>query len=145
MDYELPQVDKIAETILKDLVRPDQIGRELIPAMDRYADLEQNGFDLAEEDFDFILLKRRQGYLTEGWTDISGLEILVFAKTTSRAMWLADQVTKKLLDAETETFDGFTIDFVAVLSGPEERSSLELPDRVVEKTFELHIRVKWKD
>lgn len=143
-DYELPEVDKIAEKILRGLVRKDQIGRELVPAVDRYFDLEENGFDLKEEEFDFILLKRRQGYLTEDYTDISGLEVLVFAKTTSRAMWLSNQVTKRLLDAETQTFDGWLIDFVAVLAGPEEDSSLELPERVVEKSFELHIRVKWK-
>lgn len=144
-DYELPDVEAITAEILKDLVGPDQIGTQRRKAFDRYESMLNSTKEYRLEDFDYILLKRRQGYLTDAMTDISGMEIRCIGKDRSRAMHLMDAVTKRMLGSEGEDFLGFLIDFCTVLSGPEEESTRLEDDLEIEKGFELHIRVKWKD
>lgn len=143
-DYELPIVEEIVASVLKGIVPEDKIGVNHVETFERFADLSQTNYYLEESDFDFILLKRRSGYLTDAFTDIAGVDITCFAVDRNRALKLSNEVTKRLFDAETNTFDGWTIDFVQVLSGPEEDIPLYLEDRVIKKTFEIHIRVKWR-
>lgn len=143
-DYELPEAEKIVEVILKGLVPDDKIGINHVETFNRFQDLTDSNYYLEESDFDFILLKRRSGYLTDSFTDIIGLDVTCFGIDRDRALRLSNEVTKRLFKAETNTFDGWTIDFVQVLSGPEEDLPLFLEDRTIKKTFEIHIRVKWR-
>ena len=142
-DYDIPRVTDIAEKVLDGLVPEGQIGTARAPVYDLYQDMDVYE-QVDESDFDFILLKRRLGYLDQNsFTDIAGLEVQTFAKTVDRAEDLMEAVTKRLLEAEYTTVDGFQIDYVEILNGPEEGYPEVMDDRMVEKNFELQIRVRW--
>lgn len=142
-DYDLPNIDSlVGEHILKGVLPPERINNVRI--FDTYAyeaEWEEEGYDL--EDSSFIVVRRRAGYLTDSFTDISGVEVQVWAKTRPEADRLMNEVTKRILAAEGNTFDNFLVDFAVVLNGPEEQYPPTMDDRSIEKSFELHVRVNW--
>lgn len=145
-DYEEPDVEEIAAEILRGLVDDDQIGVRLIDVNDEFLrEYELNQGELpSEEDLDYIMLRRMGGYVDEDtFTDISGLDLTVFTKQRSRGKRLMQQATRRLLAAQDETFNGFNIDIVRVLNGPNPDQLLIVDDSVIDKTFEFQIRVKW--
>lgn len=145
-DYELPDVERIVEEILKDLVKPGQIGPLKVETFDIYMDLlNEDSPELDLSDFDFIQINRRLGYLTDSFTDIAGLDVQVWSKTRSRAVELMNAVTKRLIAAETQTYLGFDVDYVELLSGPDTNRLEMMEETMLDKSFEIHIRVKWKD
>lgn len=154
-DYELPDIDRIVEVILDGLVKPGKIGPLKVETYDQYMTLLHGDEDLDLSEYDFIQINRRQGYLTDSFTDISGLDVQVWSKTRSRAVWIMDQVTKRLLASEYQTYSyenlhtgetlSFDIDFCIVLNGPDADRIDVMEETMVSKAFELHTRVMWKD
>lgn len=144
-EFEFPDVERIVADIVGDLVKPDQIGVDKVEGYDKFNYINKNGEVSSLEAHDFIVLSREGGYLDqESFTDIIGLDVQCWGKTRSRAIYLSNEVTKRLLRAETMTHLGFVIDYVEILRGPEEdKQKLVMDDRVVLKAFEIHIRVKW--
>lgn len=147
-DYDLPPLEEIVAEIIKGVVRDDQIGTERVKDIERYvqdmADDYENPLPVDDDYFDFVLLRRRAGYLTDTFTDVSGLDVEVWARTRSRAISIMNEITKRIINAEGWTFLGFLIDFSMVLNGPEEDPSMITDERMVRKSFEFNIRVKWK-
>lgn len=156
-DYELPDVERIVEAILDGLVPEGQLGPIKIETFDTYMNLMHGEspplLDLTA--YDYIQINRKQGYLTDSFTDISGLDVEVWSKSRSRSVKLMDKVTKRLLAANGETFWytdretgkelDFLVDFCVVLNGPETDRIELMEETMTGKSFELHIRVKWKD
>lgn len=144
-DFDLPDIERIVADIIGDLVRPEQIGVDKTEPYGKFNYIDENGEVSALEAHDFIVLSREGGYLDQdSFTDIIGLEVECWGKTRSRAISLSNEVTKRILRAETMTHLGFVIDYVEILRGPEEdKGKILLDDRVVLKAFEIHIRVKW--
>lgn len=144
-DFDLPDIERIVADIVGDLVRPEQIGVDKTEPYGKFNYIDENGEVSALEAHDFIVLSREGGYLDQdSFTDIIGLEVECWGKTRSRAINLSNEVTKRILRAETMTHLGFVIDYVEILRGPEEdKGKILLDDRVVLKAFEIHIRVKW--
>lgn len=144
-DFEFPVIERIVADIIKGVVRPEQMGVDKVEPYSKFNALDENGEVTPLEAHDFIVLSREGGYLDqESYTDIIGLEVECWGKTPSRAMHLSNEVTKRILAAETMTHLGFVIDYVEILRGPEEdKQKLVFDDRVVLKAFEIHIRVKW--
>lgn len=144
-DFDLPDIERIVADIVGDLVRPEQIGVDKTEPYGKFNYIDENGEVSALEAHDFIVLSREGGYLDQdSFTDIIGLEVECWGKTRSRAISLSNEVTKRILRAETMTHLGFVIDYVEILRGPEEdKGKILLDDRVVLKAFEIHIRVKW--
>lgn len=144
-DFDLPDIERIVADIIGDLVRPEQIGVDKTEPYGKFNYIDENGEVSALEAHDFIVLSREGGYLDQdSFTDIIGLEVECWGKTRSRAINLSNEVTKRILRAETMTHLGFVIDYVEILRGPEEdKGKILLDDRVVLKAFEIHIRVKW--
>lgn len=144
-DFDLPDIERIVADIIGDLVRPEQVGVDKTEPYGKFNYIDENGEISALEAHDFIVLSREGGYLDqESFTDIIGLEVECWGKTRSRAIHLSNEVTKRILRAETMTHLGFVIDYVEILRGPEEdKGKILLDDRVVLKAFEIHIRVKW--
>lgn len=149
--YVEPVVEKIAEDILKDLVGPNQIGVTLVDQADEFLrdfnDAQAQGVNLPTvADTDFILLRRQGGYLDmDSYTDISGLDVFVFARTRSRAQRLLADASQLLLRAEHKAHLGFFIDKVEVLNGPNAEGIELMTDSVMMRTFEFHMRVKFID
>lgn len=157
-DYNLPDVERIVEQILGDLVKPGQIGPLKVETFDHYMNLmDSDSPETYLEDFDFIQINRRLGYLAEdmGFTDIAGLDVQTWSKTRSRAARLMNEVTKKLLASETQTYTyqdvdtgewhSFDIDHVEILSGPDMNRVEMIEETMMSKSFEMQIRVEWKD
>lgn len=156
-DYELPDVERIVEAILDGLVPKGQLGPLKIETYDTYMNLMhgENAPILDLAGYDFIQINRRHGYLTDSFTDISGLDVQVWSKTRSRSVKLMDRVTRRLIASQGETFIytdletgeelDFLIDFCVVLNGPETDRIELMEETMTGKSFELHIRVKWKD
>lgn len=146
-EYDLPDVERIAAEILRGIVRDDQIGPQRVDVFSEYLDgingTRESGM-VSLEDFDFIQLKRRAGYLDDTWTDIAGLEVDVWAKTRDRAVFLMNEVTKRILASEWTSVDGFPIDHVELLNGPEFDPTAITDERNVTNNYELQIRVRWK-
>lgn len=144
-DFEFPDIERIVADIIGDLVRPEQIGVDKTEPYGKFNYVDANGEISMLEAHDFIVLSREGGYLDQdSFTDIIGLEVECWGKTRSRAIYLSNEVTKRILRAETMTHLGFVIDYVEILRGPEEdKGKILLDDRVVLKAFEIHIRVKW--
>ncbi|MDD2325908.1 MAG: hypothetical protein PHW63_07920 [Alphaproteobacteria bacterium] len=144
-DFDLPDIERIVADIIGDLVRPEQIGVDKTEPYGKFNYIDENGEVSALEAHDFIVLSREGGYLDQdSFTDIIGLDVECWGKTRSRAISLSNEVTKRILRAETMTHLGFVIDYVEILRGPEEdKGKILLDDRVVLKAFEIHIRVKW--
>lgn len=142
-DYDLPHLEKIVQEVLSGLVPDDQIGVERERTFDMFMNRLEGPGDYEVEDFDFILLRRRLGYFAEPITDVGNIEITTWARNRDRAMELADEVHHRIMGAEHSTVDGFMIDYVGVLNGPEETFPPMLDDHVVEKNYEIHTRVRW--
>ena len=144
-DFDLPDIERIVADIIGDLVRPEQIGVDKTEPYGKFNYIDENGEVSGLEAHDFIVLSREGGYLDQdSFTDIIGLDVECWGKTRSRAISLSNEVTKRILRAETMTHLGFVIDYVEILRGPEEdKGKILLDDRVVLKAFEIHIRVKW--
>lgn len=154
-DYELPDTERVVEQILDGLVKPEQIGPLKVETFDEYMTLlhgEQPGLYL--QDYDFIQINRRLGYLTDSFTDIAGLDVQVWSKTRSRAMKLMNEVTKRMLASQGETYSyvdeegethSFDVDYVEVLSGPDMNRTEMLEEMMLDKSFEIQMRVEWKD
>lgn len=144
-DFEFPDTEKIIGKIIEGVVRPEQMGVDKVDPYGKFNALDPNGEIKALEAHDFIVLSREGGYLDQdSFTDIIGLEVECWGKTRSRAIELSNEVTKRILAAEHETFLGFMIDYVEILRGPEEnKQKILFDERVVLKAFEIHIRVKW--
>lgn len=147
-DYDLPDAERIVAKILSGIVREDQIGPLRVDVYQRYHQrLAEQGEDptINIEDFDFISIARRQGYLDDaGITDITGIEIDVWAKTRSRALRIMHEVTKRMRAAELTSVDGFEIDLVETLNGPEFDTSVVMDERNINQSFTVEIRVRWK-
>lgn len=144
-EYELPDLERIVAEILTGIVSEERIGPYLLDTFDSYVDLtELDKEGVKDEDFEFIMIRRRQGYLDDSFTDITGVEVLCFAKTRSRSIQMMDEVTHRILGAEQTTVQGFPIDFCIVLSGPEDDSVFVTDEKITRKSFEMQIRVKWK-
>lgn len=145
-DYEEPDIERIAAEILDGIVGDDQIGVKLIDSADEFfREYVETGGNLPQiSDLDYILLRRTGGYLDQStWTDIANLDVMVFTKTRSRGQKIMGEVTKRLLRAELNGFLGFHVDFVQVLNGPNPDGPQTMDDNVIEKAFEIHVRVKW--
>lgn len=148
VDYELPKVERlIGEAVAPGIVKDGQYGTDRVEAMEKF-----NAFDpetqtvRAVEAFDYLVFSREGGYVVDNHTkdSIVGLRVDCWAKTRSRAEDLMHMVVKRLYELEGDTIDGFDIDYVESLRGPEEdKSQLIHDERVYTKDFELHIGAKW--
>lgn len=143
-DFDRPDIEKVVGELLMDLVPEGQIGTNKVEIFNRYSSALNSDLIVSEEDFDFILLKRQGGYLTDEFTDIIGLDVQAWSLTRDRATKLMSEITKRILGAEHQTVAGFLFDFVSCLRGPEEDPPRAVEDKVVEQAFEIHIRVRWK-
>jgi hypothetical protein len=142
-DYDTPDVEKIAADIIGGVVPEGRIGNTRIwdyPAME--TEIREQGF-FDPMDYVFVTVRRRGGYFTDSMTDISGIEFQVWAKDRAVAQTVMNEITKRMLHAEGEDHLGFVVDYVTVLNGPEEQYPPSMDDRCVEKTLEMHIRVRW--
>lgn len=156
-DYELPDIERIVEQVLGGLVKPGNIGPIRVETFDMYMTmLEDDPPGAYLEDFDFIQINRRLGYLNEdSYTDVAGLDVEVWSKTRGRASTLMKDVTKRLLrsegniygytDSDTGEYHEFDIDHVEILSGPDMNKVEMLEETMMSKSFELQVRVEWKD
>lgn len=95
------------------------------------------------KDFDYILIRRRLGYLSDSYTDIMGLQLKFFAKDFRRAQMLCDEATKRILASPGTELAGFLVDFAVVLTGPDREDPLLDDEIELDKSFEIHARVKW--
>jgi hypothetical protein len=142
-DYTMPDWERIVAAILEDLVDPKQIGTSREKAFDRFENMTTAKRRYKIKDFDYILLHRDAGYLTDSFTDISSVELSFIAKDRSRAMWLAGEATKRILAAPRRSWAGFYVDNAREISGAEQQATRLDDDFEVEKAFELHARVRW--
>ena len=111
-----------------------------------FNELDPSGEVTAVEAHDYIVFSREGGYMVDDHTkdSVIGLRIDCWAKTRSRAEDIMNEVVKRVVALEGETLDGFDIDYVESLRGPEEDKNLLIHDeRVMTKDFELHIGAKW--
>lgn len=147
IDYELPKIEKlIAPVIAKGLVHENQYGTDRIAPYQKFNVLDEEGVITAVEANDFIVFAREGGYVVDDHSKdtLAGLRIDCWAKTRSRAEDMMNEVVKRMLRLEGQTIDGFDIDYVESLRGPEEERDLVVNDeRVFTKAFELHIGAKW--
>lgn len=147
IDYELPKVERlIAPVLAEGLVRDNQYGTDRVTPYDLFNELSPEGEVKAVEAHDYITFSREGGYVVDDHTkdSIVGLRIDCWAKTRSRAEDLMNEVVKRVLKLEGESIDGFSIDYVESLRGPEEDKNMLVHDeRVFTKDFELHIGAKW--
>lgn len=154
-DYYIPDIEKILNELLKDLVRPNNIGPIKVETFDEYMNLMASDEEYDLSAYDFIQINRRMGYFTESFTDISGIDIQTWSRTRDRSVRLMSEVTKRLLaserktvfytDSETGELLDFDIDFVQTLNGPDTNRYDLMEETVSDKSFEMHVRVKWKD
>lgn len=142
-DYTIPDWERIVAAILEDLVGPKQIGTSREKAFDRFENMTTAKRRYKIKDFDYILLHRDAGYLTDSFTDISSVELSFIAKDRARAMWLAGEATKRILAAPRHSWAGFYVDNAREISGAEQQATRLDDDFEVEKAFELHARVRW--
>lgn len=144
-DYDRPDAPKVVREILKGLVPDDQMGTDVVDSYGRFYEVDAmaplpGGAMNSQE---FIVLRRKGGYLTQEYTDVIGLEIHTLARTRDRSEQLIQDVSKRILKAEGEDFAGFLIDFSMTLAGPEEDKIDSMDDRIMVESFELHVRVNW--
>lgn len=141
-DFERPPVPKIVGEILSGILPPKQMGTDFVDAFGRFYEQDEMA-PINIEDMDFIVYRRKGGYLTPEFTDIIGLEVHTFARTRERSENLMAQVDKAILRAEGNDYAGFLIDFSMTLNGPEEDRIDTMDDRVMVQSYELHSRVNW--
>lgn len=141
-DFERPDAPKVVREILSGIVPDDQMGTDYVDAYGRF--YEQDGHEaISIEDMDFIVIRRKGGYLTQEFTDVIGLEIHTLARTRDRTERLMREVSKRILLAEGNDYAGFQVDFSMTLAGPEDDKIDSMDDRIMVESFELHIRVNW--
>lgn len=142
-DYDVPDVEKIIGKAIEGVVPDDRIGNTRIWDYEPLEEeiRERGGF--RPEDYTFVTIRRRGGYFTDSMTDIAGVEIQVWARDRSHGHKVMNEITQRVLRAEANTVDGFLIDYVSVLNGPEEAYPPSMDDRCIEKSLEVHIRVRW--
>lgn len=147
VDYELPKVERlIGPVIAEGLVKPNQYGIDRVAPYQMFNELDPSGEVTAVEAHDYIVFSREGGYMVDDHTkdSVIGLRIDCWAKTRSRAEDMMNEVVKRVIELEGQTLDGFDIDYVESLRGPEEDKNLLIHDeRVMTKDFELHIGAKW--
>lgn len=141
-DFERPDAPKVVREILSGIVPDDQMGTDYVDAYGRF--YEQDSHEpISIEDMDFIVIRRKGGYLTQEFTDVIGLEIHTLARTRDRTERLMREVSKRILLAEGNDYAGFQVDFSMTLAGPEDDKIDSMDDRIMVESFELHIRVNW--
>lgn len=147
-DFDMPDVEKIVATILSGLVPDRQIGPMKIDPMREYIewhDANRHDEGIKVEDFDFIQIKRRMGYLNDSMTtEVCSVDIDVWAKTRDRAVYLIHEATKRLLWSEGTTVNGHQICHVETLNGPEQDSNVMTYETNIVNTLEFQIDVRWK-
>lgn len=147
VDYELPKVERLLGPVIAEgLVKPNQYGIDRVTPYQMFNELDPSGEVTAVEAHDYIVFSREGGYVVDNHTKDStiGLRIDCWAKTRSRAEDIMNEVVKRVIALEGDTIDGFDIDYVESLTGPEEDKSQIIHDeRVMTKDFELHIGAKW--
>lgn len=147
VDYELPKAERLLGPVIAEgLVRPEQYGTDRVHPYQLFNELDSEGAVTAVEAHDYIVFSREGGYVVDDHTkdSIIGLRIDCWAKTRSRAEDLMNEVVKRVMSLEGQTLDGFDIDYVESLRGPEEdKSKLIHDERVMTKDFEIHIGAKW--
>ena len=147
VDYELPKVERLlGPAIAEGLVRPEQYGTDRVYPYQLFNELDPDGSVTAVEAHDYIVFSREGGYVVDNHTkdSIIGLRIDCWAKTRSRAEDMMNEVVKRVMALEGQTLDGFDIDYVESLRGPEEdKAQLIHDERVMTKDFEVHIGAKW--
>lgn len=145
--YELPNVEKlIGPVIAEGLVKPNQYGTDRIQPYQLFNKLDVDGVVTAVEAHDYIVFAREGGYVVDDHSkdSVVGLRIDCWAKTRSRAGDMMNEVVKRMLALEGQDIDGFSIDYVESLRGPEESQNQPIHDeRVFTKDFEVHIGAKW--
>lgn len=142
--FERPDPPMVMREMLEGLVPDQQMGTDYVDVYGRF--YEQNKDEYAPikmEDLDFILLRRKGGYLTPEFTDVIGLEVHTMARTRDRSLRLMHEVGRRILESEGKEYGGFLIDFGMTLNGPEEDNIDSMDDRIMIESFELHIRVNW--
>lgn len=147
VDYDLPKPERlIGPVIAEGLVGEEQYGIDRVHAYSLFNELSPDGTIEPVEAYDYIVFTREGGYVVDNHTkdSIIGFRIDCWAKTRSRAEDLANEVVKRMMNLEGQTIDGFDIDYVESLRGPEEDKSQIIHDeRVMTKDFEVHIGAKW--
>lgn len=145
--YELPNVERlIGPVIAEGLVKPNQYGTDRIQPYQLFNKLDVDGVVTAIEAHDYIVFSREGGYVVDDHSkdSVVGLRIDCWAKTRSRAGDMMNEVVKRMLELEGQDIDGFSIDYVESLRGPEESQNQPIHDeRVFTKDFEVHIGAKW--
>lgn len=146
--YELPKTERlIGDWIAPQIVGPKQYGTDRIAPYEKFNDFDEStGRIKALEAHDFIVFSREGGYVVDDHTkdSVVGLRIDCWAKTRSRAEDMINKLTMLMYEMEGETIDGFSIDYVEALRGPEEdESHLVQDERVMTVGFEVHIGAKW--
>lgn len=142
-NYILPDLEAMMNELLHDLVGEGQIGGSRAHVLDRYEEMTGSGKTYRMKDFDYILIRRRLGYLSDSYTDIMGLQLKFFAKDFKRAQALCDEATKRILASPGTELAGFLVDFAVVLTGPDREDPLLDDEIELDKSFEIHARVKW--
>ena len=145
--YELPEVERLlGPAIAHGLVKENQYGTDRVEPYSKFNTLDENGNVTPIEAHDYIVFSREGGYVVDQNTkdSVVGLKIDCWAKSRTRAQRLMNEVIKRVLDLELTSIDGFSIDYVESLNGPEEEKSVILHDeRCFTKSFEFHIGAKW--
>lgn len=148
-DFETPDMEVIAIEVLKPLVsRETQV---MTMAEDIVGLLESQQY--SHESVNIVVVQRKGGYLTDGFTEIAGLEVRILALTEKEAKKLSAQARNLFLSVETKSVDAeslesdiirsWTIDFVEVLDGPEYEDTQVLTENQRILRIEIHSRVYW--
>lgn len=146
--YELPKAERlVGGWIAPQVVKEGQYGTDRIAPYEKFNDFDTStGRIEALEAHDYIVFARHGGYVVDQHSKdtVVGMQIDCWAKTRSRAEEMANKVTMLMYEMEGQTIDGFSIDFVEALRGPEEdKSNLVNDERVMTVGFEIHIGAKW--
>lgn len=147
IDYELPDVERlVGPAVANGLVKENQYGVDRVAPYEKFNEITPRGSIKAVEAHDYIVFSREGGYVVDDHSkdSIVGLRVDCWAKTRSRAQYLMNEVIKRVLALELTSIDGFSIDYVESLNGPEEEKNGILHDeRCFSKAFELHIGAKF--
>ena len=147
VDYELPKVERLLGPVIAEgIVDGDQYGIDRVLPYQLFNEIDDEGVVSPVEAYDYIVLTREGGYVIDDHTkdSVVGIRVDCWAKTRPRAEDMMNEVVKRVMALEGQTIDGFDIDFVESLRGPEEDKSRVIHDeRVMTKDFEIHIGAKW--
>lgn len=147
IDYELPRTERlIGEFIAPKIVGPGQYGTDRIAPYEKFNEFTSDGVISPVEAHDYMVFAREGGYVIDEHTkdSVVGIRIDCWAKDRSRAEQMVNKTVKLMFEMQGQTLDGFSIDFVETLRGPEEdKSQLIHDERVMTVGFEVHIGAKW--